>query len=223
LAAVSVRTESGRGWAVVRLSASSDLNVLGKDTLLRLRDELVSVLAGDCRCLAVVGEGRSFAVGADLREIGSLGPYQAGEFSDLGNGILRLLENSQTVIIAGIDGLCIGGGLDLALSADWRLATSRSVFAHPGAGLGIITGFGGTQRLPRLIGRHRAARWLFTGERIDAVKAYKDGFLQEICPDESFEEALFERVKRFASMSAGRIGHIRHCLRYGDEGWTESW
>jgi enoyl-CoA hydratase len=149
-----------------------------------------------------------------------MGPGEARKFSDLGNRIFRLLEDCTAVIVAGIDGFCLGGGFDLALAADWRIATDRSVFGHPGADLGLVTGFGGTQRLPRLIGRNRAAGYLFTGERIRAAKAYRDGVLQEICPDESFEEFLMARVEHFRDMPLKWIAGAKQNFRYGYEGWA---
>lgn len=215
----SVKTESGEGWCVVRLSSPDGLNRLGTGTLNLLYSELNYVLSGDCRCLAVVGEGRSFAVGADLREIGRMGPDEAREFSRLGNGIFHLLERCDAVVVAGIDGFCLGGGLDLALSADWRIATGRSVFGHPGADLGLVTGFGGTQRLPRLAGRHRAAWWLYTGEKIPAREAYGAGVLQEICSGDTFENALLDRVEQFAARPVPWIREVKQSFRLGEEGW----
>jgi enoyl-CoA hydratase len=138
LPVTKVTKEVGEGWSMLKLSAPSGLNRLGTVTLRNIYAELNSALSGDCRCLAIVGMGRSFAVGADLREIGQMGSAEAREFSGLGNSIFRLLENGKAVVVAGIDGFCLGGGLDLALSADWRIATNRSVFGHPGADLGII-------------------------------------------------------------------------------------
>ncbi|UCG38198.1 MAG: enoyl-CoA hydratase/isomerase family protein [bacterium] len=213
----SVRSIKGDGWASVLLSSRRGLNKLGTGTLRPLLAELRSCLVPECRCLAIVGEGGSFAVGADLREIGGLTPTDARTFSDLGNGIFRLLERSASVVVAGIDGFCLGGGLDLALAADWRMASTRSVFGHPGADLGLITGFGGTQRLPRLIGQRRAARWLLSAERVPAGEAYREGFLQEICRPEQFEERLMSRIQRFAAMPAERIREVKLQLRHGSD------
>jgi enoyl-CoA hydratase len=204
-----VTAQKGDGWALITLSSPAGLNKLGTDTLIPLRAEIRANLSNGCRCLGITGVGDSFAVGADLREIGGLTSATAREFSDLGNSIFRLLENADTMIVAGIDGFCLGGGLDLALAADWRLATSRSVFGHPGADLGLITGFGGTQRLPRLIGAKRAINLLYTAERISAWDAYAAGLLQELYPGNDFQEVLMQRIRTFAGLSHEWIREVK--------------
>jgi enoyl-CoA hydratase len=217
----TVTTERGDSWALLTLSSPAGLNKLGTDTLISLLKEIRANLSYGCRCLGITGEGDSFAVGADLREIGGLTPATARQFSDLGNSIFRLLENSDTIIVAGIDGFCLGGGLDLALAADWRIATSRSVFGHPGADLGLITGFGGTQRLPRLIGASRAVNWLYTAERISASDAYSAGLLQEISSEGDFQEALMKRIRTFAGLSSEWVRDVKRKFRYQCNGWPE--
>ncbi len=211
-------TQKGDGWALIELSSSAGLNKLGTDTLVPLLAEIRVNLSNGCRCLGITGIGESFAVGADLREIGGLTPATAREFSDLGNSIFRLLENADTMVVAGIDGFCLGGGLDLALAADWRLATSRSVFGHPGADLGLITGFGGTQRLPRLIGAKRAAHLLYTAQRISASDAYDSGLLQEVCAEGEFRDTLKERIRTFAALSPEWVREIKQGFRFFIDG-----
>ncbi len=217
----TVTTNRGDEWVLLNLSSPAGLNKLGSDTLISLLEEIQTNLSDGCRCLGITGEGDSFAVGADLREIGALTPATAREFSDLGNSIFRLLENSDTMIVAGIDGFCLGGGLDLTLAADWRIATSRSVFAHPGADLGLITGFGGTQRLPRLIGARRAANWLYTAERISAVDAYAAGLLQEISSEDDFQEVLMKRIRTFAGLSPEWIRSVKRRFKCFSDGWGD--
>jgi len=124
-------------------------------------------------------------------------------------------------VVAGIDGFCLGGGLDLALAADWRLATSRSVFGHPGADLGLITGFGGTQRLPRLIGAKRAAHLMYTAQRISAEDAYAAGLLQEVCSEGEFRDTLKERIRTFAALSPEWVRDIKREFRYAGDGWLQ--
>ncbi len=206
-----VSTEWGHGWAIVRLSSDKGLNKLGTRTLVNLKGQILSA-AGlpDVKCIGLLGEGGSFAVGADLREIRDLKPDTAREFSDLGNSLFRTMERSEVFFVAGIDGFCLGGGLDLALAADWRLGTERSVFGHPGADLGLITGFGGTQRLSRLIGSRRAMLWFLTADRLSGRGAYDQGLLQELCRDGDFEARFIGTVERFA---AAHPRHLRECKR----------
>jgi enoyl-CoA hydratase len=215
-----VNTERGDGWALLTLSSPAGLNKLGSDTLIPMLEEIRTNLLDGCQCMGITGVGDSFAVGADLKEIGSLTPATAREFSDLGNSIFRLLENSDAMVVAGIDGFCLGGGLDLALAADWRIATSRSVFGHPGADLGLITGFGGTQRLPRLIGASRAFSWLYTAERVGAAEAYSAGLLQEIYTGDDFQEILMQRIRTFAGLAPEWIRDVKQRFRCFTDGWT---
>ncbi len=211
----AVNTETGEGWAIISLSSPAGLNKLGSETLQPLYEEVRTVLAGDIRCLGITGEGGSFAVGADLNEIGNLIPSTARAFSEQGNRIFRLLERADTAVVAGIDGFCLGGGLDLALAADWRVASDHSVFGHPGADLGLITGFGGTQRLPRLIGQRAAARFLYTAQRLDADEAYRLGLVQEVCPPEKFRDCFRQRVAGFAALKPVLFRELKRCLGAG--------
>ena len=204
--ATTVSSSKGDGWAVVRLRTPGGLNKLGTSTLLSLKGVLEVLLSDPAvRCLALLGEGGSFAVGADLREIEQLDPGSARKFSLLGNSIFRALENSSSLVVAAIDGFCLGGGLDLALAADWRLGTDRSLFGHPGSDLGLITGFGGTQRLARLIGEKAALSWLLQSIRVSAQEALRSGLLQEVCTPGEFERRLEDRIQQFLSLPAGRL------------------
>jgi len=213
MAAARVKSARGEGWAVVRLSSPDGLIRLGAATLRSLKGEVEGILSGDSRCLGILGEGRSFAVGADLGEMALLSPRSAGALSDLANGVIRLLENCTIPVVAGIDGVCLGGGLDLALGADWRIASSSSVFGHPGADLGIITGFGGTQRLPRLAGQCRARGWVFSAARFGAPEAYASGLVQELCTRDEFPAAFEKRVKTFAGMPQKWLREWKAALR----------
>lgn len=133
--------------------------------------------------LIITGAGGLFSAGADLSEISSLDPSTAYDFSRLGQKILSSIGEAAPVTIAAIDGYCLGGGLDVALSCDLRYATPRSSFQHPGTKRGIITGWGGTQRLPRLIGRDAARRMLVAGDRIGAGEALGIGLINGIEED----------------------------------------
>ncbi len=218
LSATTFTTDRGRGWVVIRLFAPDGLNKLGTGTLETLRDKIRDLVSrSGLQCLALVGEGGSFAAGADLREILRMNPASARAFSDLGNSIFRSLANSSAVVVAGIDGICLGGGLDLALSADWRLATDRSVLGHPGSDLGLITGFGGTQRLSRLIGERKTLALLMSAERISAEQAYGYGLVQEVCGQDEFETRLKETVQRFASFPGDHIAEMKR--RFLDLGY----
>jgi enoyl-CoA hydratase len=138
----------------------------------------------------ITGTERAFAVGAEISELASLTPALAFEFSRYGQSVMRAVANSPKPVVAAIRGYCMGGGLDLALACHARIASSDAVFAHPGGSLGIITGWGGTQRLPRQIGRCRALEMLVTGRRLDAEEAFACGLIQKIADESLVNEAI---------------------------------
>lgn len=134
----------------------------------------------------ITGSGDSFAVGANISEMVQFPPLQARAFAAYGQNVMSAVENSPKPVIAGLNGITMGGGVDLALACDIRLASDRLVLAHPGAKLGIITGWGGTQRLPRNIGAPRAREMLFSGHRYSGREALEMGLIQHLFADAEF-------------------------------------
>jgi enoyl-CoA hydratase/carnithine racemase len=128
----------------------------------------------------LTGTERAFAVGAEISELASLTPASAFEFARRGQGVMRAVANSPKPVVAAIRGYCMGGGLDLALACHARIASRDAVFAHPGGSLGIITGWGGTQRLPRLIGTARALEFFTTARRMTSREAHEIGLVDYI-------------------------------------------
>ncbi len=150
-------------------------------------------------CAAVImGTERAFAAGAEISELTRLTATEAFEFARYGQDVLGRIASSAKLVVAAIRGYCIGGGLDLALACHARVATADAVFAHPGVTLGIITGWGGTQRLPRLIGPARALEMLVTGGRIGADQALAWGLIAAVSANADLI-ADAARVARLAS------------------------
>jgi enoyl-CoA hydratase len=133
--------------------------------------------------LIITGNRQFFSVGADLNEIAALSGPDAYDFSAMGQALMNAIASYPTPVIAAIEGHCTGGGLDLALACHRRIAASNAVFGHRGAALGLITGWGGTQRLPRLIGKSRALELFITAENISAARALDIGLVDEIADD----------------------------------------
>lgn len=159
-------------------------NPLSSAVLNEIEELLERVEADDTlRTLVFTGTGGSFASGADLREIAELDAASARGFALAGQRIMNRISRLEIRTAAAINGFCFGGGLDLALSCKTRVAASSSVFCHPGVGLGIITGWGGTQRLPRLIGEVRAMEMFFTARRVEADEALRMGLVDAIADD----------------------------------------
>ncbi len=139
--------------------------------------------------LIITGNSDFFSVGADLKEIAALTAAQAYEFSALGQTLMQAIAHHPAMVAAAIEGHCMGGGLDLALACHRRIAAPSAVFGHRGAALGLITGWGGTQRLPRLIGKANALELLITAEKISAVEALRLGLVDAVA-DDPVREAL---------------------------------
>lgn len=172
------------GLAVVRFTRPEIRNPLSVEVL----DELEELVDGigekpEIERLVITGTGGTFASGADLREINRLSESEAKDFARRGQGLMRKIESLPIDSAAAIDGFCFGGALDLALACKRRIASGDSRFCHPGAGLGIITGWGGTQRLPRLIGTANALEMFFTAEPISADWALRIGLIDRISRD----------------------------------------
>lgn len=186
----SLLTEVRNNTAIVRLNRPSQRNSLSVDTLREL-DETVSHLLSqsEIRALIFTGSGDVFASGADLSELSALDPDGALQFARLGQRVFNLIANARATTLAAINGYCMGGGLDLALSCDIRVASKAAVLAHPGARRGIITGWGGTQRLPRTIGRSRALELFVTARMISSEEALTIGLVSGLA-DPVLEFAL---------------------------------
>jgi enoyl-CoA hydratase/carnithine racemase len=132
------------------------------------------------RPLIITGNSHFFSAGADLHEIAALTGPGAYAFSRAGQRLMNLIDGFPALTIAAVSGYCMGGGLDLALACDVRIAAPNAIFGHRGASLGLITGWGGTQRLPRLIGRGRALQMFCAAEKIHATDALRIGLVNEI-------------------------------------------
>jgi enoyl-CoA hydratase/carnithine racemase len=167
---------------VVELLSQDGTNRLTRECVLSLTETL-SDLARDRRGLIIMGNGRFFSAGADLKEILALTGPAAFKFSKLGQALMKALEQFPAPVYAAISGYCIGGGLDLALACHRRIAAPNAVFGHRGAALGLITGWGGTQRLPRLIGKARALEMFVAAEKFNAMHALQIGLVDAIAED----------------------------------------
>jgi len=139
----------------------------------------------------------NFSAGADLNEIAELSGPEALAFAQAGQKLMNLIEHFPAPVVAAISGYCMGGGLDLALACHRRIATPNALFGHRGAALGLITGWGGTQRLPRLIGRARALEMFVAAEKIHAAQALRIGLISAVV-----EDPVAKALKQLASNSS---------------------
>jgi enoyl-CoA hydratase len=173
---------------VIRFNKPAQRNPLSIATLHDLERVLSELTADDeVGALIFTGTADVFASGADIRELAQLDSAAALQFSQLGQRVMQTIADATQLTIAAINGYCMGGALDLALACDIRVGSLDATFAHPGARLGIITGWGGTQRLPRIIRKGRALELFLTGRRIASAEALEMGLVSSVsdCPLDS--------------------------------------
>lgn len=194
----NVLLEKEGNLAIVTINRPKALNALNSETLADL-DVVLDNLENDSNiyCVILTGSGeKSFVAGADISEMKDLNEEQGREFGILGNKVFRRLENLDKPVIAAISGFALGGGCELAMSCDIRIACEKAKFAQPESGLGITPGFGGTQRLPRLVGEGKAKELIYTGAIIKADEALRIGLVNKVVALEN----LMEEARTMANM-----------------------
>lgn len=192
----NVLLEKEGNLAIVTINRPKALNALNSETLKDL-NTVIDDLEKDNNIYAVILTGageKSFVAGADISEMKDLNEEQGREFGILGNKVFRRLETLDKPVIAAISGFALGGGCELAMSCDIRIASEKAKFAQPESGLGITPGFGGTQRLPRIVGLGKAKELIYTGEIIKADEALRIGLVNKVVPVES----LMDEAKKMA-------------------------
>jgi enoyl-CoA hydratase/carnithine racemase len=182
MSATCFELEEIQGIRLLRLVSDDGTNRLTCDLVLALTRE-ISELANQARPLVIAGNERFFSAGADLREIAALDAPSAYDFSKMGQVLMSEIETFPAPVYAAISGYCMGGGLDLALACRHRIASPHAVFGHRGAALGLITGWGGTQRLPRLIGKAAALQMFVAADKLSAAHALRLGLVDAIADD----------------------------------------
>ena len=186
----AVTSEIADSIAIIRFNRPAERNPLSRTTLLELKIILDQVSSNpSVEAIIFTGSEDVFLSGANIRELVGLNAESALAFSKLGQNIFQAIADAKQITMAAINGYCMGGGLDLALSCDIRVASEAAVFSHPGARLGIITGWGGTQRLPRVIGRAAAIEMILTARRVPAREALNLGLVTTVS-DEPLQAAL---------------------------------
>ena len=173
---------------VIRFNRPEIRNPLSVSVVLELQEILTSLDDG-LELVVFTGSDGVFASGANLREIAAVAAADAPEFARRGQRLMQGIADLSQQTVAAINGVCFGGALDLALACDKRIAAPGAEFSHPGVGLGIITGWGGTQRLPRLVGEAAALEMFMTARRVPATEALRMGLIDMIA-DDPLREAL---------------------------------
>lgn len=202
--------------AVITMNRPKALNALDSQTLEEL-DGLLTTLEHqeDIFVLVITGAERAFVAGADISEMVEYAPMEAKTFSMKGNTLFSRLEYFPKPVIAAVNGFALGGGCELAMACDLRIASEKAKFALPEVGLGIIPGFGGTQRLGRLIGTAKALELTWTNEMLSATKALELGLVNQVVPPEELMEKAMEMANLIANKPQVAVRQAKTAVKRG--------
>jgi enoyl-CoA hydratase/carnithine racemase len=192
------------GIRVLRFRSSDETNRLSRTCVLELTAAIRN-LAGEARPLIIAGNHKFFSAGAELSEIAALTGPAAYEFSKMGHELMNSVASLPAPVYAAVEGYCMGGGLDLALACHRRIASPHAIFGHRGAALGLITGWGGTQRLPRIVGKTKALEMFVAAEKLHAAEALRIGLVDAVVDDPVGQAVRLvgEKGEAGASLRAG--------------------
>ncbi len=203
---------------ILSINRPNALNALNSLVLDELK-EAIELIDNDkeIHVLILTGEGRAFVAGADIGEMKSMNPVQARVFAEKGLSVFRRIELMEKPVIAAVNGFALGGGCELSMSCDMRIASDKAKFGQPEVGLGITPGFAGTQRLPRLVGAGRAKELIFTCDIIGADEAYRIGLVNKVVPAEELMNFAFEVANKIAEKSQLAVRYAKTAINRGVE------
>ncbi len=188
----TIKYEENNSIATVTISRPKQMNALNSQVLDELYEVFVKIREDDdIRAVIMTGEGRAFVAGADIAQMAELDAVEGRDFARRGHLVMNLIENVEKPVIAAVNGFALGGGCELAMACDIRIASTKAKFGQPEVGLGIIPGFGGNLRLPRLVGRGMAKYLIFSGDVIDAEEAARIRLVEKVVePEQLMDEAI---------------------------------
>jgi enoyl-CoA hydratase len=203
--------------AVLKFNRPKALNAINLDVLKEVRAVLDQVEANESiKVLVLTGEGdRAFVAGADIAHMSQLTPLEMRYFSRTGQDLLFRLENLSIPVIASVNGFALGGGLEIAMACDFIYASEKAKFGQPEINLGLIPGFGGTQRLPRLIGKSRAKELCMTGDMMGAQEALDVGLINKVFPPEQLWEETMNTARSLSEKGSISLKALKDCIGRG--------
>jgi enoyl-CoA hydratase len=206
------------GVCLITFNRPQALNALNTQTVTETLDAVFAV-KGDkqVRVLLFTGEGRAFIAGADVKEMQGKTPHEARLYSELGHRLFTAIQDLDIPVIAVINGFALGGGLEVALSCDIRLASDKAVFGLPETTLGVLPGWGGTQRTSRLVGPSVAKELIFTGEHINAQRALDIGLINRMIHPDELMDAAMAMAKKIRGAGALALIQAKRLINRGYE------
>lgn len=207
------------GVATITFNRPKALNAMNSETMGEFMNAIKTCYDDDnIKAVIVTGSGdKAFVAGADIVEMQDLEPCDALKFMERGHETYRALELMPKPTIAAVKGFALGGGTEIAMSCDIRFAADNARFGQPEILLGLTPGWGGTQRLPRLVGIGRALELIMGGGQIDAQRAYEIGLVNKVFPADQLMEETKKFAKRLAGMPGFAIKMIKHAVNFGQE------
>ncbi len=201
---------------IITINREKALNALNSQVLEELNETLDGVDLETVRCLILTGAGeKSFVAGADIGEMSTLTKAEGEAFGKKGNDLFRKLETFPIPVIAAVNGFALGGGCEISMSCDIRICSDNAVFGQPEVGLGITPGFGGTQRLARLVGAGMAKQMIYTARNIKADEALRIGLVNAVYPK---EELMAQAEKMAGAIAKNAPIAVRNCKKAINEG-----
>ena len=201
---------------IITINRPKALNALNSEVLKDLDATIDAVDLDAIRCLIITGAGeKSFVAGADIGEMSTLTKAEGEAFGKAGNDVFRKIETLPIPVIAAINGFALGGGCEISMACDIRIASDNATFAQPETGLGIIPGFGGTQRLARLVGMGRAKEMIFTCDSVDAAEAYRIGLVNKVVAPEEVMNTAKAMAKKIISKGSYAVSVAKAAINNG--------
>lgn len=208
--------EKENGVVIITLSREKSLNALNSAMLKELH-HFFSNVHDDIRCIIITGAGKSFVAGADIAEMANFTASEAYDFAKLGMDTFMEIEKCRAPVIAAVNGFALGGGCEISIACDIRVASTKAKFGQPEVGLGITPGFGGTQRLSRVIGPGYAKELIYTTEMIGADKAYQIGLVNHVYEPEELLDKALEMANKIASHAPKAVEYAKQSIINGSQ------
>lgn len=205
------------GIATITFNRPKAMNAMNPETMAELFDAATACKNdGNVKVLILTGAGeKAFVAGADISQMQSMKPAEALHFMELGNETLRLIETMAKPSIAAVNGYALGGGAEISMACDVRFASENAVFGQPEVTIGMIPGWGGTQRLPRLIGMGRAKELILSGASIDAKRAYEIGLVNRVCSVDQLQAEVKKFAGKLMNLPGFALKMIKHSVNFG--------
>lgn len=211
-----LKKEVNEGLAIVTIDRPEALNALNNALLQELKDMFTELRDDEAvRAIILTGAGKAFVAGADIAAMNAMTPIEGREMMILGHSLMDLIEDMEKPVIAAVNGFALGGGCELSMACDIRIASEKAKFGQPETGLGIIPGFGGTQRLPRLVGKSMAKYLLFTSDVIDAERAEQIGLVEKVVPVGALMEEAEKVARKIMANGPIAVGLVKKAVNKG--------